>query len=330
VIFFSNKKLLLLIVLNLASPLLHCYSILFVHLGKQLPTYLTDALVQARLFNATTDIYLLANKCALDAAQLPTEWNIKGVPVEQITKTKHHQTFLKNSVLDKAGRDGFWFFASERFLYIDDFMRQYNVADVFHLESDNMLYVDLAELLPIFHAHYPGIAATFDNDARCIPGFIYFANKKAMTKLARFFVEQAKSNQNDMVMIGLFKNKYGLKYIDQLPIVMSAYAQKMGLRSPSNHLTTHAYAYSNHIGEFNSIFDAAALGQYLGGIDPRNGKSEPGFINESCLFNPACLSYEWVVDAQGRKVPFAFYDGVYYRINNLHIHSKYLYKFLSK
>ena len=40
--------------------------------------------------------------------------------------------------------------------------------------------------------------------------------------------------------------------------------------------------YVNHIDEFDSVFYAAAIGQYLGGIDTTNshGKSTVGFVNE--------------------------------------------------
>jgi hypothetical protein len=81
--------------------------------------------------------------------------------------------------------------------------------------------------------------------------------------------------------------------------------------------------------EFGSIFDAAAIGQFLGGIDPRNGVSKPGFINESCLFNPGLMTFVWERDAYGRLVPYAIYGSTKARINNLHIHSKKLEGFFS-
>ena len=88
--------------------------------------------------------------------------------------------------------------------------------------------------------------------------------------------------------------------------------------------------YCQNINFFKSIFDAAAIGQYLGGGDPRNGTHGPGFINESCIFNPSLLVYEWLEDLEGRKVPFAVYGGEKFRVNNLHIHSKNLWQFTSK
>jgi len=71
------------------------------------------------------------------------------------------------------------------------------------------------------------------------------------------------------------------------------------------------------------------MGQYLGGIDPIHRNSAPGFINETCVFNPSHLTYVWWCDNKGRKVPFALYKGNLHKIANLHIHSKRLYEFNS-
>ncbi len=81
---------------------------------------------------------------------------------------------------------------------------------------------------------------------------------------------------------------------------------------------------------FNSIFDGAAIGQYLGGINPAvHSNARPGFINETCIFNPSRIVIEWRRDEKNRNVPFAVFDGAAYRINNLHIHSKKLHDFRS-
>ncbi len=79
-------------------------------------------------------------------------------------KTTEHEEFQKKTKLDDKSREGFWRYTSERFLYLNDFINQFQLNNVFHLEYDNMLYVDLEELLPIFENKYSGIGATFDND----------------------------------------------------------------------------------------------------------------------------------------------------------------------
>jgi hypothetical protein len=55
----------------------------------------------------------------------------------------------------------------------------------------------------------------------------------------------------------------------------------------------------------------------------------PGFINESCLFDPSTFTYEWVRDAKGRLVPFMVRGQQRFALANLHIHCKNLAPFSS-
>lgn len=307
------------------------YSIVFVHLGSELPHYVITALSQSRLFNKNCDLYLIAHKQALRKSTFDFNGvGVKLVAADDMKLSQEHRDFLGKTTLDRNLRGGFWLYASERFLYLADLMETYDLHDVFHLESDNMLYVDLATLLTVFQEKYKGIGAVFDNDERCIPGFIYFADKRASKKLASCFTQHAHENKNDMYVLGLFKHEVGESLLGTLPIVMENYVKKEGLKSSAGHVTQRPSQYWNNLGLFKSIFDGAALGQFLGGIDPRNGPCRPGFINESCLFNPSKLRFFWQVDSESRKVPYAEYDGNAYRINNLHIHSKNLDQFVSK
>jgi len=312
------------------------YAIVFVHLGPDLPSHISDAAFQARLFNLTEDIYLLANQEALNKndkqellKKMRNDMRIKIVSIETLKRSKEHEIFGKKSTHDVKFRKGFWKFAVERFFVLDDFMQQYKVNDVVHLESDTLLYRNLEELMPIFRLYYKGIAAVFINDVYCIPCFVYFRDKKAIKNLVKYIAERASEGKNDMIVLSGFKEKNPVELIDSLPIISRAYIKLHGLKSTKGHVTHDQEKYYKNIDVFGSIFDGCAIGQYLGGTDPRNGHSEPGFVNEKCLFNPSLLTYQWEKDEHGRNVPFMFFNGERYRINNLHIHSKDLKKFLS-
>lgn len=303
--------------------------LVFVHLGTSLPPYFEDAVYQASLFNSPSEICVIVNQQVLEKPNNLGKFATIFV-AELLLPTERHLAFRKSSTLDKNFRDSFWFYTSERFLYLDDFMQEYNVKDMFHIENDVVLFFDLKELLPVFQQQYNnGIAAVFDNDDRCIPSFIYVSDKDAMSHLAAFMVENAYSGKNDMEVLGLYKKQHPAK-IKNLPIIPDSYYEFYPLKSSSGSKTQNALAYSTNIDKFQSVFDGAAIGQYLGGIDPRNGPSAPGFINEKCLFNPANLNYETQFDERGRLTPYLLFQDKKYRINNLHIHSKNLKPFLSK
>ena len=304
-------------------------SIVFVHIGPQLPSYLPIALKQARLFNPHSDLYLIANERALaNLSKEIKESRPLCISCESLPKGPFHKKFAKKSKLDKTFRKGFWTFTTERFFYLAELIEKRKLTDVFHLENDVMLYADLEELLPIFKEHYSNkIGATFDNDERCIPGFLYISNYAPIERLIDFIAQKAQSGGSDMEFLAQFKDQGG--WIDNLPVLMPQYANDHELISSFGCRGTRPDHFHRHFDQFSSIFDAAALGQFLGGIDPDNGRSIPGFINERCIFNPSHFAFEWRKDEQGRRVPFAIYGKLVSKINNLHIHSKDLKKFYS-
>ncbi|PIS02348.1 MAG: hypothetical protein COT85_06170 [Chlamydiae bacterium CG10_big_fil_rev_8_21_14_0_10_42_34] len=323
------KKVLLFLIF--CSSIFSDPSIVFIHIGNSLPPYLPEALIQARYFNSCP-IYLIANAKAFKQKRRELQKiGVICIPIESLQRTKNHTIFSKMTAVDTAFREGFWMFTIERFFFLYEFMKSHDVSDVFHLEYDNMLYADVSKFLPTLKRHYENkIAATFDNDSRCIAGLIYISNKAPLKTFLSFVAANAHTNQNDMELLAQYKNLAENTSIDNLPIIPPSYADKHTLVSDRMHTTTDAAQYSHHFDEFQSIFDAAALGQFLGGIDPRNGLSMPGFINESCLFNPAHFQFEWTEDSQGRLIPMMVFGNEKWPIVNLHIHSKNLNAFSSK
>lgn len=319
--FFLFLTFLQVVFINLYSA---DYAIVFVHIGDTLPPYLQTAVTQARAFNKECPIFLIANEKAL---QTPIN-EASCISCESLIKTTDHLRFIQKTKLNKEWKKGFWRYTSERFLYLNDFMLQHGVCNVFHIENDVMLYVDLEELLPVFLNNYTGIAATFDNDKRCIPGFVFFKDDQASSSLTQCFADHAKERLTDTEIFVRFREEYP-DLIDTLPIVSEEYVTEHPMISFRKYFPKDKYKFCQNIHLFQSFFDAAAIGQYLGGKDPANGFSSKGFINESCVFNPSHLTYEWIFDEQYRRVPYAIYAGKKFRINNLHIHSKQLELFLS-
>ncbi|MDE3045938.1 MAG: hypothetical protein KGJ02_04770 [Verrucomicrobiota bacterium] len=313
----------------LLPAFLHPVAIVLIHLGSHLPAHLPLCVEQARLFNPEVPIYLVANEQALSS--LSSDLPVIAVAAETLPKSSSHQFFIRHNHLDKHFLKGFWVYTTERFFYLDSLMKKYSLTDVFHLENDVMLYVDLTHTLPLFRKNYPDqIAATFDNDVRCIAGFMYIPHREPLKSLTHFIGSRARHGGNDMELIASFKNN-NASAIDHLPILMPAYAENRALESTSRQYRTNTPSrYFHCFEDFRSIFDAAAIGQYLGGIDPYHGSNTIGFINESALFNASDFTYEWIPDEHGRSIPYALYQGERYKINNLHIHSKNLSLFLSQ
>jgi hypothetical protein len=312
-------------------------ALVFIHLGPEPPPWLADALAQARLFNRGR-IIVAAQAAVLAQMAAPASLNVERVAVEELTVSDQHRAFHALSPLDRSFRGGFWTHTTERFFVLEALMAHLALPCAVHVENDVMLYCDLEVLAPKLAALYAGLAATFDNDQRCVPGFIYVPRIAAIAALNDFIVEMLQKLRatytpeqlrglNDMMMLGHFRTR-GFALIDHLPIVPPDYPG--ALRSTAGHVAADPSCYSRHFAELRTVFDAAALGQFLGGIDFRNAPdATAGFVNESCVFDPRQVNVRMTADDAGRRVPVIETPGGTCPVANLHIHSKNLRPFLS-
>lgn len=300
------------------------YNIVFIHIGAHMPPYVATAIKQARLFNKFCSIYLISSAEALDEFARLTNAGADAICVDyqKLPLTDEHRAFLNKSTLKP-----FWQEATERYLVLYDFMNRFNIQNVFHLENDVLIYVNLAELLPVFVKKY-SIAVPFDSDKRAISSIVYVKNNTCLQQAVASFAAKAAQNLNDMQILPLLK-KLDTNIVGQLPIIMPTYLQNYGLESVKKDHAQNPTDYTSNFELFHCIFDAAAIGQYLGGISPQCGGVGPGFINETCLFNPSRLDYVWEKNGNGLLVPYAVFNGKKYLIANLHVHSKKLGSFSS-
>ena len=302
-------------------------SVVLVHLGDVFANYINDCIEQIKKFN-DCNIYLIISNNHFSNINL----DVILVAIEDIKKSSNHVDFLSTSQRDSNFRDGFWRSVVERFYYIEDAIIEYNLQNVFHFENDVMLYCDLNEIKTALIENKIKMAAPFDNDSRCIPSFVYFKDNEVLNKLNKFMFEFP--NFNDMELIAMFNSKYNL--IEMLPLVPKNY--DLELRSLSGLAVKSKLKYLENVDKYNSIFDAAAIGQYLGGVDSRNFrfrffrslfKSKKRFINESAVYDVSNFDYIWETDGFQRRVPYLRYKGIDMKINNLHIHSKKMSDFKS-
>ena len=212
-----------------------------------------------------------------------------------------------SSKLNNTHRNGFWELTSYRFKAIYEYMKQYNIINIIHIENDVVIYKNV-DTIP-FH-NINKLLLTMDSENRCIPGLMFIPNNNILQRCLDIF----NPNLNDMQN---FSNcYYNLSdYIDTLPIF---------IENKENNITkmiTKNFKY------YNCIFDAAAIGQYLGGVDPRNISGDTkGFVNETCVINYSKYNFIWK-NENNKKIPYIIINNIEYPIVNLHIHCKNLKSF---
>lgn len=251
------------------------------------------------------DIYVLTNLCFFYRFH-QFENNINLINVDELNDSYE---FYSKSELDKNFRGGFWTLTSLRFFYIYECMKKYNISNVIHIENDVLLYYHCNTIIDMFDSSYMYIP--FDTFSRNIASIMYIPNASVFKEI----LDKYDFNTTDMQNFSIIQKQTGL--ICNLPIFPTC-----------NSSPEHTFV-SNNFDMFNGfIFDAAAIGQYLGGVDPQNKEGDTtGFVNETCIIKYNTYSFIWEISDDIKK-PFLIIDGIKIPIFNLHIHCKNLYKFM--
>ena len=224
--------------------------------------------------------------------------NIVKVNADQLHWNKN---FDNNSKLDKHFRGGFWHNTSKRFFLIYEYIKRNNIKNALHIENDVLIYTKLN------YDFENKLYLVMDCKNRCIPSILYIPSYVFLENL----IVHYNYRLNDMINLAIFyqNNK---NIIKTFPIVDN---------SINNSILNENY------NKFDSIFDGAAIGQYLGGVDPRNDPGNTiGFVNETCVIKYDKYNFKWLTNEKG-KFPYIEINKKLIPINNLHIHCKNLKKF---
>jgi hypothetical protein len=247
-------------------------SFLLVYIGNKLPTYFNDCINQIFLFNPRCKVYLGIEDEDISLDLIDKKENVIIVNLHCIFKSSNHSIFLEKSRQYK----GFWTYTIERFFYIEEIMKKLNIENIIHIEIDNLIYFNVNDMVSLFLDLEFELSVPFDNDSRGIASIMFIKNHAAINKLNEYIKKTYEYRRgqfiNDMMILSNFKKSFP-NYIQNLPIIFPEYSYKLSPNLKTLNIENPNF-YSDNIFRFNGIFDAAAIGQYLGGIDTIHNSSD--------------------------------------------------------
>jgi hypothetical protein len=270
--------------------------------------YVLDNIENCRRFG-NHDITVIANESFRD------KFDCEVIAVESLLPNFSDYS----STLEDTFRNGFYPLTSLRFRALHEYMLKHNVTNVMHLENDVMVFKNFNDYK--FHCENK-ILITMDAIARCVPGLVYIPNGTLLLECYENF-DHSKSDMYNWAYC--FHNLRS--HVDTLPIYVSSHKTWDSKTDKWDYqLVTNQYDY------YNGIFDAAAIGQYLGGIDPRNNpedskEKKAGYVSEDCIINYSHHKIRWV-QYENYKKPVIVIDDRCIPIFNLHVHCKNLRQFM--
>ena len=314
--------------------------VVYVHIGSKPAPHLVDTIAQTRHVSPTTPIFVVLSRNTTMAEAVAGQ-NTTVVFSDTLRPTATHKAYI-DSVRRRLGKKrGFWRFATERFFVLEELMAQHGLPALLHLESDNLIFFDVQASEGALRELYPGMAAPFLNDDLCVPGVVYIGDRAVVADLnayiARRVADEAVAQRkwyrprfltrvrmgiklHDMNLLADFRRQEATDRLKLLPMVPTGYAMaddradRQDCRLP----------YSHGFERLQMIFDGAAFGQYLYGLDPghHDATGSVGMVNPLSCVRATDFGFDEFDIANRNSEPYLTYRGAKIRLASLHNHSK--------
>lgn len=283
------------------------------HSSKR-PQYLDTSIIQCLKMNPETKIYLIEENNKNKEARTSYLGYLNIIKYNELGENKCLICkLLLKQIFYFHGKNLYYTNTIKRYISLFLFMKKYNIQNIFHVESDVMIYGNFKKLLKKLQICDADIS--FPGNVGSI---VFFKNYTSALEMLKSFVATLKIWQknpipkkhiNDMHLLVYFREKYRtdrqIKFIEL----------------PSNPFK-HEYNCLLKIDNL-TIYDPNFFGQAIDGTPSSVGV--PYFFNSPPFLNISTVDKIMLKNYKNDKI-FYFES---YRLFNLHIHSKRLSKFLS-
>lgn len=292
--------------------------IILFHSGEKLPDYLECTFKQLRIFNPDVIVWFLTDRIYIEN-DLFKKYNINPVCIEE-----YHSLFLDKFIkLFRKKENDFWTITAARLFYIESFIDKKKLTNVYHFENDVLIYYSFKSLHNIFIKNCRSLGITVGGEDKCMTGMFFIQNWASIFYMIHFFIQTLKRYG-----VNGTKIKYKMDMVNEMTLMKAFVDHNENIDVYQIPTTPFSKKYKQS--GFNSIFDPASWGQYVGGTRDciPGAKCEDHYIGQMLKENPG-YNVIWKKDEQERKIPYFIGEGNEVKINNLHIHSKELHKYMS-
>jgi hypothetical protein len=287
----------------------------FIFLGEKLPKY---AVASLNLAEATSGmkVCIIGNRSIEKSV---ARSSVRFVAVEDFYDSREFSRASSRVWTDHRFRDGLWLKSLERLFVLHQYMRRFGLRSAIHAELDQILFQIQILSSKLDSINLSGVFLPFHNRDSAVASVLYVNDLEALASLLSFGSGEF-FYPNEMHLIAEWAKSYP-DLVFELPTVATNIHQRSESVIPGVKLLN-----SNETG---GLLDAAQVGQWVGGIDPKNltiskkpttkfvDPPSPFLLNRDELssirfsFKP---SNELLVSREG--------VGVEHNLFNLHIHSK--------
>jgi hypothetical protein len=295
------------------SPVLED-TIYFIYIGDQLPRYGQASLALARS-TSNSEIHLIGNSTMRQSAK---NEGVGFTSIEEFYDDTKFKRASQNVLSDSSFRSGFWFKSIERLFILEQFARESKFESIWHAELDQILVNSRELVQSLRKTERKGLFMPFHNKDAVVASLIYVNDLGALSSLTDFACN-AESINNEMQLMAKWSAR-NPKRAFALPTLATEFCDKASIIPDGVTLLS--------LDETKGFVDAAQLGQWVAGIDPRNiplglppttrfiDSPTPALLDinmmEAIEFNLSEKPSSLTLCVQGKEYP----------LYNLHLHSK--------
>jgi hypothetical protein len=294
----------------------------FIYLGSKLPDYALASLRLAKEFSGLSP-HLIAN-ASLERS-IPRSL-VEFTSVEDFYSSEAFSDASKYILSAHEFRNGFWLRSFERLFVLEQFARQSGETKIMHAELDQLLFrVDvLAKKLT--ETPERGIFAPFHNEDAALGSLLYVNDIPSLSALVDSSL-WGRTFFNEMELLAWWARNN--------PQRARAFSTPASLFRPAAVENLRPVETLSHL-KAGGLIDAAQLGQWVGGIDPRNIPLTEGPYNHfvdaehpMLLSRSELLSLRMRLDTGAGFLTLESPNSKPVNLYNLHLHSKE-HKFLAR
>lgn len=286
-------------------------NIILIHIGNILPNYFYSCINQIRKYY-NDNIYVIFNNNLKD--ENINKYNLIHIPLEDFINIPRLQEFEFFSFIKDYGE--FWNFAFKRLFILEEVIKQYNLSNILHMENDILIYHNPSEIK--FNIIYKDkIAVNLIGEKYATYAYCFIPHYDSLYQVNNENIKILKEGK------GILLNRYKEGMVNEMLILHELFQKEIVDILP---MLPEGIS-SKNLEYFNLLFDGASFGQYIGGT---HNCDNIGFFTSQHyageLFKNKKYNIIWNTNLKGFKEPYLIriQDNKYFKLANLHIHSKKL------
>lgn len=287
----------------------------FVFLGPRLPRYAIASIALSSRYSGV-EVKLIGQKSL--ARQLSNQ-TVDLIPLEDFYSQEVFSEAARRVSYSAQFRGGFWLKSLERIFVLEQFLAFSGRTQVFHAELDQLLFRVDRLIHALEGLGQKGVFFPFHNSERAVASVFYCNDLDSLSGITKS-ASTGDVFPNEMVLLARWAGQNPDR-VFALPTIADLYATRRrelpgGLRTLSSSQT-------------GGFVDAAQIGQWVAGIDPRNVPIRQRPFNRFVDYSDGDLlsavelrGLELNLDQKTRVLSSKFEGSEETPVYNLHIHSK--------